>query len=227
MKTKQTQLRIRLGLQLLVISIIAAVFTLFYLENVDSVNKVVVFKNTTDAFWNLPAEINLPFAANKLLNILLVIAFCYVIAEGIKYLDRAKHRSNEAIIGIIYGLLFGVIAGAWLMVVGSINQYVEFVFGIGLLIVLAIEIMATLEDNIASGLKLGLATALSAGVLVGLMVGLKTNFAAGLLASLMVAAIVATASAITTLAAGIIKFLFSKKTWGGIFNLLNGLSFND
>lgn len=224
MKTKPKN---RLGLQLLVITIIATICTWLYLTNFGSVNKVVLFKNATDAFWNLPMEINLPFASNRILNILLVIAFCYVVKGIIEYLDRPKHRSNEAVVGVILGIIFGAITGASLMVAGTINHYVEFVFGGGLAIISFMGIMAAVEDSIASGLKLCLATAIITGLIVGMMVGLETNFSVGLLSSLTIAIIVTVVSGTATIIVCSIKSLFQRKTWDTVFSLLSGPSFND
>lgn len=224
MKTKPKN---RLGLQLLVVTIMAAICTWLYLTNFGSVNKVVLFKNATDAFWNLPMEINLPFAGNRILNILLVVAFCYVVRGIINYLDRPKHRSNEAVVGVILGIIFGAITGASLMVAGAINHYVELVFGAGLAIISFMGIMAAVEDNVVSGLKLCLATAIITGLIVGMMVGLETNFSVGLLSSLAIAIIVTVVSETATIIVCSIKSLFQRKTWNGVFNLLSGLSFDD
>lgn len=224
MRTKPKK---RLGLQLLVIINAAAIFTWLYLENFGNVSKVVLFKNATDAFWGLPVEIYLPFAANKILNTLLVIAFCYVVRGIVKYLDRPKHRSNEAIVGVIIGILFGTITGVCLMVAGTINHYVELIFGGGLILVSFMSVMTAIEDNIVPGLKLSLATAIITGLIIGIMVGFEINFSVGFFTSITIAAIVVIVSGGTVIAIGILKFLFSKKTWDGFFNLLNGLSFND
>lgn len=224
MKTKP---RKRRGLQLLVITIIATIFTWLYLTNFGSVNKVVLFKNATDAFWNLPTEINLPFAANKILNTLLIIAFCYVVVGIVKYLDRPKHRSNEAVVGVILGIIFGAITGAWLMAVGAINHYIELVFGMELIIISFMGIMAAVEDNIVSGLKLCLATAIITGMLIGIMTGFEINFSVGMLSSLVVAITVTVVSGTATIIVYGLKSLFQRKTWDTVFSLLSGPSFND
>lgn len=224
MKTKP---RKRLGLQLLAISLISVIFTWLYLANVGNVSKVVVFKNATDAFLGLPTEINLPFAGNKILNILLVIAFCCVVIGIVKYLDRPKHRSNEAVVGVILGILFGAITGVCLVAAGTINHYVEFVFGGGLILISFMGIMAAIEDNIVSGLKLCLATAIITGLIVGIMVGFEINFAVGLLSSLAVAITITAVSGTATIIACSVKSLFQRKTWDTVFSLLSGPSFND
>lgn len=171
----------RIPIFIIVIAIIIYGIVFISLGYIPSINKIILFENEADVFWNLPLALNLPFAISRLWDLALIfIASCLVFRlvsyvsnkDENLFFDSSLFGDSNSVILLIMALAFGFLLG---LIIG---------FGIYFFPAIIIGLAISFLLGIGIGLLFGRFYSLGVGFISSLVIGFVFGFLANLIIGL-------------------------------------------
>jgi len=200
------------------ISLLAAILAVICYVLLGDTTKVIIFKQASDIFWNLPQEITVP----TWWGLLAAYTTIYLTIYWFVFLSQPKHRIEESYIGAILGVLFGTLLGVWFLIKGNLEPQLQICFVIGVATYSLISLTFGLYHHRLSGLRFASASSITASLTIGVIVGLKTGFLFSLIAGALTGLVMLIVIGCCSIMGSFLKYLASKGCWDVFKGILSG-----